>query len=426
MVYFKNTTWVLVEQILRILASLLVGIWVARYLGPAQYGLFSYAIAFVAIFSGIAKLGLDSIVVKYLVSEPKKTDYFIGTAFWLKIFGALIAWTLIGIATYLSKNDKLTNLYIVIIASGVIFQSFEVIEFYFQSKVLSKYVSICKIIQLIISSIVKIYLVSIKAELILFVLVSVIDQLVLSMALVIAYKNISHNSFYKKMSFSVVNKMLKDSWPLMLSTISILVYMRIDQIMIKNMIGARELGIFTAAVTVVSCFYFVPSLISNSVFPSIIRARNSDTTIYYRRLQLLITTLCWLSILIYLPIAIFSDFIIETLFGNDFIEAGKVLKVYCFAGFFVFLGVSSSNWFINEGLQKNMMYRTLFGALLNIVMNLILIPKYGIVGAAFSTLASQFFVSFCLDFCSRTTRSIFYMKVYALLMHKSITKHNFN
>lgn len=124
--YFFNTAWTAAEQILRIVAGLLVGIWVTRYLGPEKFGNFSYALAFVAIFGGIAKLGLDGIVVRDLILEPSKRDIYLGTAFWLKVFSAIVTLSIITIATIFTSNNQLTNLYILIVASGIIFQSFEV------------------------------------------------------------------------------------------------------------------------------------------------------------------------------------------------------------------------------------------------------------------------------------------------------------
>jgi Polysaccharide biosynthesis protein. len=155
--YGSNTAWMFAEQILRMVAGFLVGVWVARYLGPEKFGLFSYALAFVAIFQGIAKLGLDGILVRDLVREPEKATVYLGTAFWLKLFGAVVTLLFIGLAIQFTGNDATANLYILIIASGLIFQSFEVIDFYFQSKVLAKFVSICKMVQLALSSLIKIF-----------------------------------------------------------------------------------------------------------------------------------------------------------------------------------------------------------------------------------------------------------------------------
>jgi len=200
--YFKNTSWMMAEQFLRILAGLFVGIWVASYLGPELFGLFSYVLAFTAIFGGIAKLGLDGIMVRELVNHPEKRDAYLGTAFWLKILGAFIVMGLMATIVPFTSNDAATNLFIFIIAAGLVFQSFEVVEFYFQSQVLAKIVSICKVIQLALSSMIKIYLVLTEAELFWFVIVTAFDALSLAVSyfirsLHIAYQQRKNPTFYK-------------------------------------------------------------------------------------------------------------------------------------------------------------------------------------------------------------------------------------
>ena len=235
--YFKNTSWMFGEQMLRMIAGLFVGIWVARYLGPEQYGTYSYALAFTSIFAGIAKLGLDGIIVREIVNHPEKRDTYLGTAFWLKAIGAVLVMGIIAIAVQFTSNNATINLYIFIIAAGLVFQSFEVVQFYFQSQVLAKFVSICKITQLLLSSLVKIYLVLTESELIWFVLVGLFDTITLAITLFIAYHTQKQPNFYKRFDFSIAKCLLKDSWPLILSSIMIMIYMRVDQIMIKEIAG---------------------------------------------------------------------------------------------------------------------------------------------------------------------------------------------
>ena len=251
------------------IAGLFVGIWVARYLGPEQFGVFSYAVAFVSIFSTVAKLGLDSIVVRHLVNTPESRDGYLGTVFWLKLVGAVIALTLITLATEITNNEHKTNLYIFIIASGFIFQPFEVVDFYFQSKVLSKFVSICKITQLLFSSLLKVYFVFTGADLICFVVVSLIDQVTLAISLYLAYRHQKVGGFYRNFDLDIAKLLLKDSWPLIVSGIVLMIQARADQLMIKETIGNTELGYYSSAMRLVEVFGFVPMIITTSLFPAI-------------------------------------------------------------------------------------------------------------------------------------------------------------
>ena len=178
--YFKNTSWVFVEKIIRFTVGLFVGVWVARYLGPERFGLLSYAQSFVGLFTVIASLGLNGIVVRELVKNNNLNDEIIGTAFWLKLIAAFGVLLILAIAINFTSNDTYTNILIFIIASATIFQSFNVVDFYFQSKVMSKFVVYANIISLFLSSIVKITLILNEAPLVAFAWVILFDSFILA------------------------------------------------------------------------------------------------------------------------------------------------------------------------------------------------------------------------------------------------------
>ncbi|GHX01102.1 colanic acid exporter [Vibrio cholerae] len=400
--YFKNTSWLIAEQFLRIIAGLLVGIWVARYLGPQQFGLFSYALAFTAIFAGIAKLGLDGIIVRELINHPDKRDAYLGTAFWLKVMGSIIVMLLMAAVIPFTNNDATTNLFIFIIACGLVFQSFEVVEFYFQSQVLAKLISICKIIQLSLSSLIKIYLVITEAELIWFVLVTTFDALSLAICYFSAYRLQKATVFYTCFNFIIAKRLLKDSWPLVFSSIVVMIYMRIDQIMIKQMLGEYEVGIYSAAIRLSEAFYFIPTIITASLFPAILNAKKISHELYMLRMQRLYTMMVWTAIIIAIPITIFSDWIVFVLYGNDYSTSADILMIHVWSGIFVFLTVSSGKYLTSEGLTRKIFYRNLSGMILNVMLNFKMIPLYGGVGAALATLASWFLAGYLYDFMDRT------------------------
>ena len=411
------------EQMLRMIAGLLVGIWVARYLGPEQFGVFSYAIAFASLFSSIAKLGLDGIVVRDLVREPEQRDSYLGTAFWLKLGGALIMLGAVALATQFTSSDRLTNLYILIIASGAIFQSFNVVNFYFQSQVLSKFVSICKMTQLLISSLLKLYFIFTGADLIWFVLVTLVDQLTLALSLYFAYRYQKLGGFYRYFDVTLAKQLLKDSWPLIFSGLVVMIYMRIDQIMIKEMLGEREVGLFSAAVRLSEVWYFIPMIITASLFPSIVNAKKRSEELYYTRLQRLYTIMVWLAIAIALPMTFLSDWLVTLLYGEAYREAGQVLMVHIWAGVFVFLGVASGSWLISENLQWIAFYRTFSGAIINIILNFVLIPIYGLIGAAIATVIAQTMAAFAFDILTKKTRMVFFMKLNTLNIVKILQRN---
>jgi len=406
MKYFKNTSWLFAEKILRMIVGLFVGVWVARYLGPEQYGLLSYAQSFVGLFAAIATLGLDGIVVRELVKHERHNDDLIGTAFWLKVMGAFGVLLFLGIAVQFTSNDHYTNILIFIIASATIFQSFNVVDMYFQSKVMSKYVVYANIISLFISSIVKIVLILNEAPLIAFAWVVLFDSFVLACGYVYFYIknnvafNIQHLAFKRKVAFSL----LKDSWPLILSGIVISIYMKIDQVMIKEMLDSEAVGQYAVAVRLSEAWYFIPMVIASSLFPAIINAKKVSEALYYARLQKLYDLMVWLAIAIALPMTFLSDWIVNLLYGEQYDQAGSVLMIHIWAGIFVFMGVASSKWLISENLQIFSTINTTIGAIINILLNYILIKNIGIEGAAWATLISYFTAAYLSLFFWKKTR----------------------
>jgi O-antigen/teichoic acid export membrane protein len=414
--YFANTSWMLVEQLLRIVAGLLVGIWVARYLGPNQFGIFSYALAFCSIFAGIAKIGLDGIVIRELINNPKDYDVYLGTSFWLKFLGSLITIGLVSVCTIFTTNDQITNQFIYIITFGLVFQSFEVIDFYFQSLVLSKFVSICRVIQLGLSSIVKIYLVLIKSELIYFVWVTLFDQITLAMCLFLAYKLKKDKGFYHSFNFEIAKSLLTDSWPLMLSAFFTMIYMRIDQVMIKSMLGEYEVGIYSAATRLSEAWYFIPAIITSSFFPAIINARKISQDLYLQRLQRLYTFVIWIAIIISVVITFSSDWLVVVLYGETYRAAGDVLKIHVWTGVFAFLGIAFSRYLLAENLTRLYFYRTILGVFTNVSLNYFLIQEIGIVGVAISALLTQFVTNYLFDIFNTQLHQQFKIKTISIFL----------
>lgn len=390
--YAANTSWMMAEQMLRIIAGLLVGIWVARYLGPQQFGLFSYVLAFTAIFGGIAKLGLGGILVRELVNHPEKRDTYLGTAFWLKVIGAFIVIGLMAAIVPFTSNDANTNLFIFIIAAGLVFQSFEVVEFYFQSQVLAKIVSICKVIQLALSSIIKIYLVLTEAELIWFVLVTAFDAFSLAISYFVAYQLRKNPAFYKHFDLSIAKELLNDSWPLVFTAIFTMLYARIDQIMIKEMLGEFEVGLYSASIRLTEAWLFVPVIISASLFPAILAAKKVSNVLYEERLMKLYTFLVMIGLVVCFVTTGFSELIIRILFDEAFVAGSDVLAIRIWETFFAAIGIASGRWIIAENLQRMTMKIIVAGALINILLNYFFIPVYGIEGAAVASLISIVFV----------------------------------
>lgn len=407
--YATNTSWVMAEKVLRMFVGLLVGVWVARYLGPDQFGLLSYAHSFVFLFTAVATLGLDGIVVRELVRNDSQRDVLMGTAFGLKLVGAVLILPVLVIAIQFTSNDQFTNLLIFVTASAIIFQSFNVIDFYFQSQVLSKYVALANTSSLAISSIIKISLILGEAPLIAFAVMYIFDAAVLALGLVYFYlKTCNLKLMYWRFDRQVAKSLLRNSWPLIMSGLVISVYMKIDQVMINEIIDSEAVGQYAAAVRLSEAWYFIPMAIASSLFPALLSAKNRNKKIYNEQFQRLYTLMIWLAIAIALPMTFLSEWLIMLLFGDSYNQSGNALMVHVWAGIFVFLGVASGKWMLAENLQVYSMINTTIGAAVNITANYFLINKFGILGAAVSTLISYSIAAYFCLLLSRRTRSNFF------------------
>lgn len=418
--YFANTFWLFADKGFRLLAGLVVGVWVARYLGPEEFGLLSYSISLVGLFITFATLGLDGVVVRELVRNPDHKNRITGTSFWLKLIGALLVLSILIVATVFSDQPQTEKWLVLWIGASVLGQSFNVIDFEFQSKVQSKYVVKASIIALVISSALKIGFILYGASLVYFAVVIFVESVVLAAGLVWFYLWQGQRISVWKYDSEVAKSLLKDSWPLILSGIVITLYLKIDQVMIKEMLGNSEVGWYAAAVRLSEIWYFIPIVISNSLYPSIVGSKKKSIKLYYDRLQKLYSLMVLISLAIALPITFASHLIIELLYGPEYSEAAVVLMIHIWSAVFIFLLHASGKWLINENLTQSAFYRNLSGAVLNIALNLYLIPKMGIVGSAIATLISYAVAGFFYDFIDPKLRRSFYLKLNAFRL-KNLT-----
>ena len=381
--YLHNTSWLLIERIFRMLIVLTVNVFIVRYLGPEKYGMLSYALSFVGLFVAISSLGLDEIIVRELVRNPESYNEILGTTFILKASGTVVMVVLLMVGINIIKNDIYTNIMICIIGASTIFQVSNVIDNYFQSKVLSRYVVQIQLVQVIISSLFKMFLIFIEAPLIWFALAIALDGLILSIGLLVNFRKYTGHLIKITFDRILAVNFLRDSWPLIFAGVMVSIYMKIDQVMIKIMIDEKAVGIYAAAVSLSEAWYFIPMVITSSLFPAIINAKKVSDEFYYDRLEKLYKLIVWVPILISIIITYFSEWIIITLYRETFVEAAKVLSIHIWASIFVFLGVASSKWMMVENLQILTLIRTITGMIVNVILNLYLIPGYGLTVTKF-------------------------------------------
>lgn len=407
--YGANTVWLFAEKAVRMAIGFVVGIYVARQLGPAKYGLLNYAISYVGIFSVIAGMGLDSIVIRELVKYPEKRNKILGSTFIMKLAGFILMLTGIWIALYFSSNDHSTNMIVLVIAAGYLFQIFQTIDFYFQAQVLSKYVAISQIIAWSLVSAGRAFCAWKGYPLIYFAWLEAINMCLMSLGYLFFYIIKVSHPFHWRFDCCIVRELFKNSWPLLLSSAAGVIYMRIDQVMIKSMLGDTQVGYYAVAIRLVELWYFVPMIICSSLFPSIIRAKKISQEHYLHRLQMLFTLMFWLAIAIALGTTLFGKYIISWLYGSEYINSIPVLIIYVWATIFVFYGVAAGKWLVNERLQRYSLYLSLLGCVSNVILNIILIRWFKLYGAAIATLISYSLATYFGYFLLKKVRKLFYM-----------------
>lgn len=379
--YFSNTSWLFAGKIARMAVGLTVGALVARYLQPEKFGTFSYAQSFVVLFSAFAAFGLDGITVRELVKTDDKRDELLGTVFVLKLIGAFLTLALLLIGIQFIDQGPLTKILIFIIASATIFQSFNVIDFYFRSKILSKYFAYSTLTNVILFSLVKLYLIYVQAQLIWFAVVIAADALCLALGLIYFYKknhfSISSWRFNKVLS----KKLIAEGSPIMISGAITAFCLSFDKILIGHYATNSDVGIYAVCVRLSTAAYFIPVIISTSFSKFMVSADKARLTILY-------STVLYASLLILVTLLLFGDSLINVLFGNSYSYAYELLKIHIIALPFIFYTSIRKKRLILSGNSKYVLRYNIFNFIVIIALYYILIPAFGPLGAAIAYTAT--------------------------------------
>lgn len=429
--YFKNTGWLLSARVGSLAIKFLINTFaLSSYLGTRQFGILNYPAALMAFFLAIAALGLDGFVTRELLNDPDKKNILLGTSFWMRLVAGFVIIPLVYLAYHIANHLKPLETpfyYVLIVSFTAVVQSVNIIDSFFQAKVQAKKIMYINVVGNVISAIIKLCFILLKLPLIWFVYSLVFDAALIAAGYIITYHN-SGNSIYKwKFDPSVATLLIKHSWPLAFSAILVSLYMKIDQVMIPIYLKTSELGIYSTVANLSESWYFIPVAIVTSVFPAIMNARNTDILRYKKRLQNMYDLMVVISMSIAIFMTFASKFIYHVAYARhpEFWSGAPVLAVHVWAGIFVFLGSASGQYLIAEGYTKMSMLRTGVGALVNIVLNIFWLPAYGILGAAYATLAAYGIATFFIVFIPKTReqgllmlRSLFLISLFQKILKR--------
>lgn len=394
----KNAGWIIGCKIIKAFLTLVVTMITARYLGPANYGLISYAASIVAFVAPIMKLGLDSILVHEIVNNDKLEGKILGTSMLMCCLSAVMC--ILGIFLFVSiinAGEKETIIVCIIYSILLIFQALEMIQYWFQAKLLAKYSSIAMLISYILVTGFQILLLITNKSIYWFAISNSLDYLIISIILYTIYKNKSN----QKLSFSsaLCRKMIKKSKYYILANLMVTIYAQTDKIMLKLMIDNASVGYYSAAVTSAGMASFIFAAIIDSARPIIFEAKkNEDLIKYEKNIISLYSVVIYFSIFICLMVTIFSPLIVNIMYGQEYVNSIPILRLIVWYTTFSYLGSARTIWIMAESKHNYLMFINTTGVILNILLNYILIQIYGIIGAAIATVLTEVFVNYIITF----------------------------
>lgn len=411
----NNVSWLIGGRIAQMVLSLFVGVLTARYLGPSNYGLINYGTAYVSFFTALCNLGIDSVIVKEFVDHPNEQGEAIGSALVMRLISSVLsAIMIVSFVSVIDRNEPLTIAVVALCSLGAVFHVFEIFRFWFQNQYKAKITSIAIFCAYGITAAYKIILLILGKDVRWFAFATSVDYITIAVFFLIAYKK--HNGAKLKFSIRKSKSLLRVSYHYILSSMMVAIYGQTDKLMLKQMLGETQVGYYSTAVAVCAMWTFVLQAIIDSLQPTILRLYTVDRAAFDKKNRQLYTIVFYISVLVSVVFLLFGDWGIRLLYGAAYAPAGLPLKIVTWYTAFSFLGVARNAWIVSEGKQRYLKYMYLSAAMLNVVLNLVFIPKMGAAGAALASLITQIFTSIILPSFFRELRPNAKLMIEAILL----------
>lgn len=405
--YAVNSAWILAEQLLRLVAGLLVGTWVARHLGPTDYGALSYFFSYVSLFAALARMGMDTLAVRLLITDPARDKVILGTVFRIKLLGSAMALVLVALSAPYAAKTPSEAFYITVIASGLLFQSFDAIDFWFHARTNTRIPSTCRLIQLAVSSIAKIAMILSGEGLPAFVAVAVIDQVLLAWFLWIAFRRTRDPGFAREFDHRLAFATLDKASPLIVAGILVSLYSRLDQVILRHIADADSVGWYAAAIVVSEALYALPIAISTALFPAIVASHRDNRNLYAYRIGLLGRTLVLSGIVVSSVMSAAAVPIVRLLYGESYLPSAQVLSIHVWILPLICYSAVLGKILITEGRQHILPRLTAVAMISHALGLFVLVPGLGLKGAAIAALLAQAIPVIILLVADRSTRKSF-------------------
>lgn len=399
----KNATWLVACHIAQAVINLIVNLLTARYFGPSDFGVISYAASIVAFVVPIVQLGFNSILVQELVSKPDKEGETLGTAILLNIASAFVTMGFVALFVFVvNHGERETFIVCVLYSISLIFQATYMIRYWFQAKLLSKYTAVTSLVVYTVVAGYRLVLLITQKSIYWFAISQALDFLLISAALLVIYKKLNG----QKLSFSFKRgkEMFSVGKYYIISAMMVTVFAQTDKIMLKIMVDDRATGLYSVAVTCAGMTSFVFAAIIDSLRPVIVKNKLSDQQAYEKNMSLLYSIITYFSLIQSVFISLFANIIIKLLYGLEYMESADILRLVVWYTTFSYLGAVRDVWILAEGKQKYLWIINFTGASANVILNLWLIPVWGTMGAALASLITQIFTNVILGFIMKPIR----------------------
>ena len=399
----NNAKWIVACKLIQSLLRLVIGTISARYLGPSYYGLINYAASIVAFFIPIMELGLRSTLVQEFIDAHEKEGEIIGTSLVMNLisaFARMISTSLFVLVV--NHGETITLIVCLLYSTTLIFQAIEMIQYWFQYKLLSKYPSLVMLGSYVIVSAYKIYLLVTAKNVYWFVLSHSLDYCIIGVSLVIIYKVIQKQKL--SFSFDMAKKMFLRSKYYIVSSLMVTIFANTDHVMLKLFVGDSENGFYTAAVTCASMANFVFAAVIDSARPVILSSKKTDKGRFEESVSKLYSIIIYMGLAESLVFTVFAELIIMILYGQDYMATTSVLRIVVWYVSFSYMGTVRNIWILAEGKQSIIWIINLSGVIMNIVLNFAMIPLWGACGAALASVLTQFFTNFIIGFIMKPIR----------------------
>lgn len=384
------------EKFLVLGVGFLVTMIVAKYLGPERYGVLSYAFSVTGIFAIAGHAGLEGIVTKKIAKKFSDGKTILGTTFFIKSCGIIISFLVLLLYAFYSKKETNLEFWVLLIAASSLFvKPFDVITFWFEAHIQAKYTASARIISLVLVSLFKIIMVLYGANLIFFAFALPLQGFIMACCFIVFFQMKASFSIKNwRINFSQAKELLSQSWFIFLGSILAIIYLKIDQVMLKWLVGVKEVGVYAIAATISEAWYFVPSAIVASFFPKLIQLKENNERHYQHRLQQIFDILFCVALVIAILVTIVAEPFISFSLGDQYQASASILTIHIWASLPIFMRAAFSKWILIENVLIFSLITQGLGTLVNVALNFLLIPKYGGYGAAIATLISYSVASY--------------------------------